>query len=36
MQRFPNEIRSISLGKPTLEDVFLMETGSKFAEAVRD
>ncbi|MDA1161966.1 MAG: ABC transporter ATP-binding protein [Planctomycetota bacterium] len=36
MQSFPDDIRSISLGKPTLEDVFLMETGSKFAEAVRD
>ena len=36
MDRFPNEIRSISLGKPTLEDVFLMETGSRFAESVRE
>ncbi|MDA0807769.1 MAG: ATP-binding cassette domain-containing protein [Planctomycetota bacterium] len=36
MDRFPDEIRSISLGKPTLEDVFLMETGSRFAESVRE
>jgi ABC-2 type transport system ATP-binding protein len=32
MDRFSGDIRSISLGKPTLEDVFLMETGSRFAE----
>jgi ABC-2 type transport system ATP-binding protein len=32
MDRFKDDIRSISLGKPTLEDVFLMETGSRFAE----
>lgn len=36
MDRFSDEIRSISLGKPTLEDVFLMETGSRFAETVRE
>ncbi|NQV27761.1 MAG: ATP-binding cassette domain-containing protein [Rhodopirellula sp.] len=34
MDRFSGDIRSISLGKPTLEDVFLMETGSRFAETV--
>ena len=32
MDRFKDDIRSISLGKPTLEDVFLVETGSRFAE----
>lgn len=30
--RFPDDIRSISLGKPTLDDVFLIETGSRFAD----
>ena len=34
MERFSDDIRSISLGKPTLEDVFLMETGSRFAESL--
>lgn len=36
MDRFSEDIRSISLGKPTLEDVFLMETGSRFAGAVSE
>ena len=36
MDRFSDDIRSISLGKPTLEDVFLMETGSRFAESVHE
>ena len=29
---FPNEIRSIRLGKPTLEDVFIKLTGRRFEE----
>lgn len=36
MDRFSDDIRSISLGKPTLEDVFLMETGSRFADTGRE
>ena len=36
MDKFSADIRSISLGKPTLEDVFLMETGSRFAESVSE
>lgn len=35
MQRFSEDIQSISLGKPTLEDVFLKETGSRFVETAR-
>lgn len=31
LDRFSEEIRSISLGKPTLEDVFMVETGHRFA-----
>lgn len=30
---FPNEIESISLGKPTLEDVFIQKTGHRFWES---
>jgi ABC-2 type transport system ATP-binding protein len=30
---FPDEIRSITYGKPTLEDVFVHLTGRRFAEA---
>jgi len=30
MERFGSEIQSISLGKPTLEDVFLARTGHRF------
>lgn len=30
MERFGSEIQSISLGKPTLEDVFLSRTGHRF------
>lgn len=33
MTRFSEQVRSISLGKPTLEDVFLMETGTRIAGA---
>lgn len=29
---FPNEIRTISVGKPTLEDVFIARTGHRFWE----
>ena len=36
MDEFSADIRSISLGKPTLEDVFLMETGSRFAGSVSE
>ena len=32
MDHFSGDVRSISLGKPTLEDVFLKETGSRFVE----
>ena len=31
--RFGDEIKSITLGKPTLEDVFIHETGHRFQEA---
>ena len=30
---FPEQIESISLGKPTLEDVFIRKTGHQFWEA---
>ena len=30
MDEFPDEIQAISLGKPTLEDVFVHETGRDF------
>lgn len=33
VDRFGNQINSITLGKPTLEDVFIHETGHKFNEA---
>jgi ABC-2 type transport system ATP-binding protein len=29
---FPDEIRAVSLGKPTLEDVFIQRTGHRFWE----
>lgn len=32
VDRFGNQINSITLGKPTLEDVFIHETGHKFNE----
>ncbi len=32
MQRYGEEIRSLSLGRPTLEDVFMVRTGRRFAE----
>lgn len=32
MERFGSEIQSISLGKPTLEDVFLQRTGHRFEQ----
>jgi ABC-2 type transport system ATP-binding protein len=32
MAAFPDEIRSVSLGKPTLEDVFIQRTGHRFWE----
>ncbi len=31
---FPNEIQTITLGKPTLEDVFIARTGHRFMDAV--
>ena len=31
---FPDEIRAVSLGKPTLEDVFIQRTGHRFWEEV--
>jgi ABC-2 type transport system ATP-binding protein len=32
MEQFGAEIQSISLGKPTLEDVFLTRTGHRFEQ----
>jgi len=32
MSRFGNQIQSISLGRPTLEDVFMTHTGRRFSE----
>ncbi len=36
LEAFPEEIRSISLGKPTLEDVFIDRTGHRFWRADRE
>lgn len=36
MERFSDHVRSISLGRPTLEDVFLMETGTRIAVTAQD
>jgi len=33
VEAFPDQIESISLGKPTLEDVFIQKTGHRFWEA---
>jgi ABC-2 type transport system ATP-binding protein len=33
VQAFPNQIRSITVGKPTLQDVFIKYTGHTFSEA---
>ena len=30
MEEFSGEIQAVSLGKPTLEDVFIRETGREF------
>jgi ABC-2 type transport system ATP-binding protein len=30
VEAFPNEITSVSLGKPSLEDVFIAKTGHRF------
>ena len=32
-EAFPGEVRSITLGKPTLEDVFINRTGKRFIDA---
>ena len=32
VEAFPDRVHSISLGKPTLEDVFVRETGHRFWE----
>lgn len=32
MDRYGSEIRSLSLGRPTLEDVFMVKTGRRFTE----
>ncbi len=32
-EAFPGAIRSITVGKPTLEDVFVQRTGHRFWEA---
>lgn len=34
MQRYSGEIQSLSLGRPTLEDVFMVKTGRRFSEDV--
>jgi ABC-2 type transport system ATP-binding protein len=33
VEGFPGQISSISLGKPTLEDVFIARTGHRFWQA---
>jgi ABC-2 type transport system ATP-binding protein len=33
VEAFPDDVRSVSLGKPTLEDVFIDRTGHRFWEA---
>lgn len=33
VEAFPGQIRSVTLGKPTLEDVFIQRTGHRFATA---
>ena len=33
VEAFPGRIRSITLGKPTLEDVFIARTGHRFRDA---
>ena len=30
VERFPDEVASVTLGKPTLEDVFIARTGHRF------
>lgn len=35
-EAFPGEVRSITLGKPTLEDVFIGKTGKRFIDANAD
>ena len=35
-EAFPGEVRSITLGKPTLEDVFINQTGKRFIDADED
>ena len=35
-EAFPGEVRSITLGKPTLEDVFINQTGKRFTDADED
>ena len=35
-EAFPGEVRSITLGKPTLEDVFINQTGKRFIDADAD
>jgi len=30
MEAFPGEVRSISVSRPTLEDVFIKRTGHRF------
>jgi len=32
VEAFPGEVRAVTLGKPTLEDVFIARTGRRFAE----
>jgi len=33
MQEYSDEVHSIKLGKPTLEDVFIAKTGHRFWQA---
>ncbi len=36
MSAFPDEVRSVSLGRPTLEDVFIQRTGHRFWDETSD
>ena len=33
MQTYPQQIKSVKLGRPTLEDVFIQKTGHEFWQA---
>jgi len=36
MDAFPGRIQSITLGRPTLEDVFISKTGHRFWQEAED